>query len=189
MRKIVVHISVSVDGYFEGPAREIDWHLVDEEVHAYVNDGLRTMSVFLEGRLSYELMEAYWPGADQDPDAEEPIVDFAGIWRDTPKIVFSRTLEQVGPNATVRREVDPAEIRALKEEPGGDMTLGGPDLTDTFRRHDLIDEYRILVHPIVLGRGRPLFAPSDTPTNLRLAESTTFGNGVIMLRYDVVRPG
>jgi dihydrofolate reductase len=189
MRKIIVHIGVSLDGFFEGPNREIDWHLVDEELHAYFNDGLRTMSAFLEGRITYEGMEEFWPTADQDPDADPMTVDFAGIWRDTPKIVFSRTLDRVGPNATVRREVDPAEIRALKQQPGGDMTLGGPDLAETFRQHDLIDEYRLFVNPVLLGDGHRLFGKSDAPTNLRLAETRAFGNGVVMLRYDVVRPG
>jgi dihydrofolate reductase len=189
MRKIVVHMSVSVDGYFEGPNREIDWNLVDDEVHAYFNDGLRTMSAFLEGRISYELMDAFWPTADQDPDADAATVDFAAIWRNTPKIVFSRTLERVDGNATVRREVDPAEIRALQQQPGGDMTLGGADLAETFRRLNLIDEYRIFVHPVLLGQGRRLFGSSDAPANLRLAETHAFGNGVVMLRYDVVRPG
>jgi dihydrofolate reductase len=189
MRKIVVHMSVSVDGYFEGPDREIDWHLVDDEVHAYVNDGLRTMSAFLQGRLTYELMEEFWPTADQDPDAGAPVVDFTALWRDIPKIVFSRTMARAGSNATVRHEVDPAEIRALQQQPGGDMTLGGADLADTFRRHDLIDEYRLFVHPVLLGRGRRLFGPSGAPDNLRLTETRVFGNGVVLLRYDVVRPG
>ena len=191
MRKIVVHLGISLDGYFEGPNREIDWHQVDDELHAFINDGLRTMSAFIEGRVTYELMEDFWSTADQGPDADaDPVtVDFAGMWRATPKIVFSRTLERTGPNATLRREVDPAEIRALKQQPGGDMTLGGPDLAETFRRHDLIDEYRLFVTPVLLGEGRRLFGTSDAPSNLRLAETRAFGNGVVLLRYDVVHPG
>jgi dihydrofolate reductase len=186
MRKIVMHLGISLDGYFEGPNREIDWHLIDDELHAFINDGLRTMSAFIEGRITYELMADFWPTADQAPDADAATIDFAGIWRDTPKIVFSRNPEWTDRNATVRHEVDPAEIRALTQEPGGDMTLGGPDLADTFRRHDLIDEYRLFVNPVLLGEGRRLFGPSDAPTNLRLAETRAFGNGVVMLRYDVV---
>jgi dihydrofolate reductase len=188
MRKIVVHMGVSLDGYFEGPNREIDWHQIDDELHAFINDGLRAMSAFLEGRITYELMEEYWPTADQDPDASPVIVDFAAMWRATPKIVFSRTLEQAGPGTTVRHEVDPAEIHALKQEPGGDMTLGGADLARTFRRHDLIDEYRLFVNPVLLGEGHRLFGPSDAPSNVRLIENRTFGNGVVLLRYDVVHP-
>ena len=183
MRKIVLHMTVSLDGFFEGPDHDIGWHLVDDELHTYVNEHLAPMSAFLEGRVSYELMEGFWPTADQDPGISPPMREFAGIWRDMPKIVFSRTLEHVGENAEVRREVDPDEIRALKEEPGGDMAVGGADLADAFRRHDLIDEYRLYVNPVLLGRGRQLFAPADTPSDLRLVETHTFGNGVVLLRH------
>ena len=183
MRKIVLHMTVSLDGFFEGPDHDIGWHLVDDELHTYVNEHLAPMSAFLEGRVSYELMEGFWPTADQDPEISPPMREFAGIWRDMPKIVFSRTLEHVGENAEVRREVDPDEIRALKEEPGGDMAVGGADLADTFRRHDLIDEYRLYVNPVLLGRGRQLFGPAGTPSDLRLVETRTFGNGVVLLRH------
>jgi dihydrofolate reductase len=87
------------------------------------------------------------------------MVEFARIWRDMPKIVFSRTLERADWNATVVRDVVPEEIRELKAQPGGDMALGGADLAAAFMRHDLIDEYRLYVHPIVIGRGKPLFQP------------------------------
>jgi dihydrofolate reductase len=183
MRKIVLHMTVSLDGFFEGPDHDIGWHLVDDELHTYVNEHLAPMSAFLEGRVSYELMEGFWPTADQDPGISPPMREFAGIWRDMPKIVFSRTLEHVGENAEVRREVDPDEIRALTREPGGDMAVGGADLADTFRRHDLIDEYRLYVNPVLLGRGRQLFAPADTPSDLRLVETHVFGNGVVLLRH------
>jgi dihydrofolate reductase len=183
MRKIVLHMSVSLDGFFEGPDHDIGWHRVDDELHTYVNEHLAPMSAFLEGRVSYELMEGFWPTADQDPGISPPMREFAGIWRDMPKIVFSRTLEHAGAKAEVRREVDPDEIRALKEEPGGDMAVGGADLADAFRRHDLIDEYRLYVNPVLLGRGRQLFAPADTPSDLRLVETHVFGNGVVLLRH------
>jgi dihydrofolate reductase len=175
--------SVSLDGFFEGPNRELDWHLVDDEVHTHFNEVLGAMSAFLDGRVTYELMAEFWPTADADPESSAPMVEFARIWRDMPKIVFSRTLERADWNATVVRDVVPEEIRRLAAEPGGDMAVGGADLADTFRRHDLIDEYRLYVHPVVLGRGRPLFGPSDAPADLRLVETRTFGNGVVLLRY------
>ncbi|WNV75144.1 dihydrofolate reductase family protein [Geodermatophilus sp. DSM 44513] len=188
MRKIVVHLTLSLDGCFEGPDHDLSWHLVDEELHAHFNAELATDSAFLEGRVTYQLMEAFWPTADQDPDAPPTVREFAGIWRAVPKIVFSRTLQAVGPNASLRAEVDPDEIRALKEQPGGDMTLGGVDLVGTFRRLDLIDEYRLYVAPVVLGRGRRLFETGDEPTHLELVEHRRFGNGVVLLRYAVRRP-
>lgn len=101
-----------------------------------------------------------------------------------PKIVFSRTLERADWNTTVMRDVVVDEIMALKARPGGDLALGGADLTAAFLRHDLIDEYRIYVHPVLIGRGKPLFPASDAMITLRLARTRTFGNGVVLLRYE-----
>jgi dihydrofolate reductase len=103
--------------------------------------------------------------------------------RDMPKLVFSRTLERADWNSTIVREVDPEAIAALKAQPGGDLAVGGADLAAAFRRLDLVDEYRLYVHPVVLGSGKPLFAPSDTRAGLRLVGTRTFGSGVVLLRY------
>jgi dihydrofolate reductase len=191
MRKIVFMMSVSLDGFFEGPDRELDWQLVDIELHQHFNERLATASAFLDGRVTYELMAGYWPTADQDPGASAPVIEFARIWRDMPKIVFSRTLEQAGWNTTIAREVDPGEIHKLKAQPGGDLVVGGGDLVvggaglaAAFRAHDLIDEYRIYVQPVLLGRGRPLFQPSNATARLHLAETRAFRNGVVLLRYE-----
>jgi dihydrofolate reductase len=100
-----------------------------------------------------------------------------------PKLVYSRTLRHADWNSTVVREVVPDEVRRLKEQPGGDMVLGGADLAAAFLRHGLVDEYRIYVHPVIVGDGKPLFAQGSPRMNLRLAESRTFGNGVQLLRY------
>ncbi|MEE1755779.1 dihydrofolate reductase family protein [Streptomyces sp. SP18CS02] len=183
MRKIVVMMSVSLDGFFEGPDRRIDWHLVDDELHRHFNEECGSMGAFLEGRVTHELMADFWPTADSDPSSTGPMVEFAAIWRDMPKIVFSRTLERADWNTTIRRTVDVDEINALKAQPGGDLALGGADLAATFREHDLIDEYRVYVHPVLIGRGNPLFRPFDTTTPLRLTGTRTFGNGVVLLRY------
>jgi len=188
VRKISLMMSVSLDGYMEGPDRDIDWHVVDAELHQHFNDTLKHMGAFLDGRVTHELMAGYWPTADADPDAPSPMAEFAGIWRDMPKIVYSRTLPS-GPaawNTTVVSEVVPEEVRALKEQPGGDLGLGGADLAATFLRHDLVDEIKMYVHPVLIGRGRPMFPVSDTRTPLRLTESRTFGNGVVLLRYERV---
>ncbi len=184
MRKIIWTISVSVDGYMEGPNREIDWHMVDDELHGHFNGWLARAGGFLEGRVTYELMAQFWPTADQDPAATPTVVEFAQIWRDMPKVVYSRTLERADWNATVARDVVPAEVLALKAQPGGDLVLGGSDLAAEFARHDLIDEYRLYVHPMVIGRGTPMLRPSDARVPLRLIETHTFGNGVVMLRYE-----
>ena len=183
MGKIVLMMSVSVDGFIEGPDREIDWHMVDDELHRHFNEQLGAMGAFLSGRVTYELMAGFWPTADQDPSSSEPMMEFARIWRDTPKIVYSRTLERAGWNTTIVREVVPSEVQQLKERTGGDLALGGADLAAAFLRQDLVDEYRIYVHPVRIGRGKPLFAPSDATVQLQLAESRSFGNGVVLLHY------
>ncbi|MEU5544727.1 dihydrofolate reductase family protein [Streptomyces sioyaensis] len=183
MRKIVLHMSVSLDGFIEGPHREIDWHRVDDELHRHMNEQLSTMGAFLSGRVTHELMAGFWPTADADPSSTAPMVEFAGIWRDMPKIVFSRTLQRADWNTTIIRDVVPEEIRALTAQPGGDLVLSGADLAAAFRQHDLIDEYRIYVHPVLIGRGKPLFASSDTTADLQLAGTHAFGNGVVLLHY------
>ena len=185
MRKIIVAMSVSVDGFIEGPGAEIDWHRVDAPLHRHFNEHLASMSAFLDGRVTYELMAGFWPYADRDPQASTEIAEFARIWRDMPKIVYSRTLRDAPWNTTVAREVDPDEIRALKRQPGGDMALGGADLAAAFAAHGLIDEYWLYVNPIVLGAGKPLFARSPLRTELELLETRPFENGVVLLRYRV----
>ncbi|WP_328540255.1 dihydrofolate reductase family protein [Streptomyces sp. NBC_00344] len=184
MRKIILMMSISLDGFIEGPDRNIDWHMVDEELHQHLNDELRSRGGFLSGRVTHELMADFWPTADSDPSSTAVTAEFAGIWRDMPKIVFSRTLERADWNTTIMREVDPAAITALKEQPGGDLTLGGADLAATFLKQDLVDEYHIYVHPVLIGRGKPLFPAAGIPvTPLQTAGTRTFGNGVVLLRY------
>ncbi|WP_411083986.1 dihydrofolate reductase family protein [Streptomyces sp. cmx-18-6] len=189
MNKIIFSISVSLDGFFEGPEREIDWHTVDEEVHQHFNDIIRPMGAFLDGRVTHELMAGFWPDADEDPANAGPMAEFAGIWRDMPKYVFSRTRENLEWATAVLHEVDPDQVRALRDGASGDLMAGGADLLETFRRLDLVDEYWIHVHPVLLGRGRPFFRDAEGWQALRLLENRTFGNGVVMLRYGVVRAG
>jgi dihydrofolate reductase len=184
MRKVVFMMSMSLDGFMEGPNRELDWHLVDVEVHNHFNELLSGMGAFLDGRVTYELMADYWPTADEDPANAGPVAEFARIWRDMPKIVYSRTLERADWNTTIVRDVVAEEVMALKAEPGGDLVLGGADLLTSFRRLDLVDEYRIYVHPVVIGHGKPTFEPFDEHLNLRLVETHAFGNGVVLLRYE-----
>ncbi len=183
MAKVVLMMSVSLDGFIAGPNPELDWHMVDDELHTHFNEQLGVMSAFVHGRVTYELMAEFWPTADTDPSSTGPMVEFARIWRDMPKIVFSRTLPRADWNTTVVRELVPEEVRTWKERPGGDLALGGADLAAAFMGHDLIDEYRLYVHPVVIGQGKPLFQPSDARTHLRLGETRAFGNGVVLLRY------
>jgi dihydrofolate reductase len=183
MRKVILMMSVSLDGFIEGPNRELDWHMVDDELHSHFNEQLSAMGAFLNGRVMYELMAGFWPTADKDPSSTARMIEFARIWRDMPKIVYSRTLERADWNTTVVHDVVAEEVMELKAHPGGDLVIGGADVAAAFMRHDLIDEYRLYVHPIVIGQGKSLFQASDLRVNLRLAETRTFGNGVVLLRY------
>jgi dihydrofolate reductase len=183
MSQVVYVMSVSLDGFMEGPNREIDWHHVDEELHQHFNEELAPAGAFLDGRVTYQLMAEFWPTADEDPAAAEPTKEFARIWREMPKIVYSRTLEHADWNTTIVREIDPDEVRALKVQADGDLVVGGSDVAAVFRAHDLIDEYRVYVHPVLIGRGKPTFQPYDGRTELQLTESRRFGNGVVLLRY------
>jgi dihydrofolate reductase len=132
----------------------------------------------------YEQMAAFWPTADQDPTSEPVIVEYAGIWRDMPKVVYSRTLSEVGDNATLVREVVPEQVRELQQQGGGDMAVGGAELAAEFMRLGLVDAFMVYVHPVVLGRGRRMFAGAAAPLELRLTETRTFGSGVVLLRYE-----
>ena len=184
MRKLIWMMSVSVDGFMEGPDHDLSWNLVDEELHQHFNDELRDAGAFLDGRVTYELMAEYWPTADSNPASPPQIVEFAQIWRETPKFVFSTTLEHADWNTTIVREVVPDDIRAMKAQPGGDLWLGGANLAVTFLRYDLIDEIRVYVHPVIIGEGTRMFQAHDVHRSLRLAETHTFGNGVVLLRYE-----
>ncbi|MDA2811400.1 dihydrofolate reductase family protein [Nocardiopsis sp. RSe5-2] len=182
MAKVIVMSSVSVDGFMEGPERSLAWHMVDDELHTHFNDVLRGAGAFMSGRVGYELEVEVWPEADADPEAPAPVADFARMWREKPKYVFSRTLAEAGWNTTVVREVDPEHIRGLKEL-HGDLYLGGTDLTGAFLRQGLVDELRLYVHPVLVGGGRRLFLDEGGLRSLTLAEHHIFGNGVALLRY------
>jgi dihydrofolate reductase len=185
MGRVVVNMGMSADGFFEGSDGDISWHRVDEELHQHFNDVLGKMSYFVEGRVVYSMMEDYWPTADQQPEATPAEREFARIWRETPKIVYSRTLESVGPNATLYRNVVPDEVRELAAAAPGDLSLGGADIVAAFLRHGLVDEFWVYIHPVVIGDGRPLF-PRGEHVDLHLLETDAFGNGVVRLRYEVV---
>ena len=182
MRKVIYSMFVSLDGFIEGPNKELDWHIVDEELHRFVNDQQGAIDIHLYGRRMYEVM-SYWQTADTNPSSPAPEVEFARIWQKIPKIVFSKTLEQVEGNARLVRDNIAEEITKLKEQPGKDLELGGADIASTFMQLDLIDEYGLYIHPVVLGGGTPMFRALDNKINLRLVETRKFGSGVVLLRY------
>jgi dihydrofolate reductase len=183
MGKIIMMLSMSLDGFIEGPNREIDWHQVDDEFHTAMNRWLATKGAFLQGRVTHELMVSVWPTVDQESDSPEPMKEFSRIWLDMPKFVYSRTLQHADWNTTVVSEVRADEVRELTRRFAGDLVVGGPTLAAEFRALDLIDEYRVFVHPVLIGAGKPLFGPAEVRTPLELTESHTFGNGVVLMHY------
>jgi dihydrofolate reductase len=183
MGKLIYMMNVSLDGYVETPDRGLDWTVVDDELHAWFNDRGREAGVFLYGRRLYEVMAAYWPTAEADPDATPVMLDFARIWNDTPKVVFSSTLDVVQHNSRLASGDPEDELVRLKAEFDGDLDVGGPTLASAFIRRNLIDEYRLVVHPAVLGAGLPFFPSLTTPIDLRLTETRTFASGVVLLTY------
>lgn len=189
MRKVILFVQVSLDGFFEGPKKEIDWSMVDDELFAHVVEVLRPMGAFLSGRVAYQLMAGFWPTADADPGSTPAVKEFARIWREMPKVVYSKTLTSAGWNTTIARDVVRGEVEELKLRTRGDLVVGGGALGAAFMAQDLIDEYRIYVHPIQIGEGNHLFPPSKVKVLLRLTETRTFGNGVVLLRYERLRPG
>jgi dihydrofolate reductase len=185
MRKLIYSMGVSLDGFIAGPQGEIDWSAPDEELHRFHNLQTRELGAQLCGRRLYEEM-VFWETADENPSAAEYVLEFARIWKNLPKIVFSKTLEKVEGNARLVRDGVAEEVAKLKEQPGKDLSVGGAGLASTCMRLGLIDECRLFVSPVVLGGGTPYFPPLDERINLELVETRTFGSRVIYVRYQRV---
>ena len=188
MRKLIYSMTVSLDGYIAGPNGEIDWGAPDEELHRFHNEQTRELGAHLLGRRLYEVM-VYWETADEEPSAPDYTLEFARIWKDLPKIVFSTTLEKVEGNARLVRDGVAEEVARLKEQPGKDVAVGGAGLASTLTKAGLIDEYRLFVNPVVLGSGTPYFPPLDERINLELVETRRFGSRVVYVRYQRVERG
>ena len=182
MPELIYSMGVSLDGFIAGPAGEIDWSAPDEELHRFHNRQTREMGALLCGRRLYEEM-VYWETADENPSAPEHELEFARIWKGTPKIVFSRTLDRVEGNARLVRDGAAEEVARLKEQPGKELAVGGAGLTSTLIKLGLVDEYRLFVNPVVLGGGTPYFPALDARINLELVETRTFGSRVVYVRY------
>jgi dihydrofolate reductase len=182
MRKLIYSMTVSLDGFIAAPGGNIDWTAPDEELHQFHNDEVRELGAHLLGRRLYETM-VFWETADQDPALPAVMLEFARIWKPLPKIVFSRTLERVEGNATLASGDVADEVARLKEEPGGDLAVGGAGLAAELIERNLIDDYRLFVSPVVLGAGTPYFPAREQRIGLELLETRTFGGGVVYLRY------
>jgi dihydrofolate reductase len=181
MRQLYVFNMVTLDGFFEGPNRDISWHNVDEEFNELAADQLDKTDLLLFGRLTYELMAGYWP--TPTAIANDPII--AGKMNSLSKIVFSRTLIKADWNNTrlVNKNIS-EELLKLKQQSGKEIAIfGSSDLMASLMHTNLIDEYRIMINPVVLGHGRPLFNGISSKLNLTLLNSQRFRSGNVFLCY------
>jgi dihydrofolate reductase len=185
MKKVIVSEMVSLDGFFAGPNGEIDWHIVDEEFNQYAIDLLNTVDTILFGRVTYQLFESYWPVAALRSSTSKSNLEIASKINNMTKIVFSETLEKVEwKNASLVKEIIPDEIAKMKQQPGKDIVIyGSGSIVSAFTQLGLVDEYRIIVNPVVLGNGKPLFKDIRDRINLKLLKTKTFSSGNILLVY------
>jgi dihydrofolate reductase len=181
MRKLFLFMMVSLDGFFEGPAHELDWHVVDAEFNEFAARQLDEADMLLFGRVTYQLMASYWPTDLAKTD--DPIV--TQKMNSLPKIVFSRTLAAADWNNTkLIKENVAAEVARLKQQPGKDLViLGSSNLCISLLRLGLIDELRIMVNPVVLGSGKTLFDGMNSSLKLKLLTTRTFTSGNVLLYY------
>jgi len=185
MRRVVWLMHVSLDGFVAGPNGEIDWVQFDDALVEDVQNLVDTADTALFGRVTYQLMESYWPTVADSPTATKHDLDHARWLNPAPKIVFSRTLRNVQwRNTRIVKDHIGEEIARLQKQPGKNLILfASPTLGSTFMNLDLIDEYFFNINPIVLGKGKPLFKDENQRHRLKLSESKTYDNGVVSLRY------
>jgi len=177
MRRLIVSNVMSLDGFFESKDKKLDWFMVDEEFLAYAAEMLRSVDTIVFGRATYEHMAAYWPFAPRD--------EIADAMNSLPKIVFSRTLDKAEWNNSRLVKRDAAEEMAkLKQQPGKDMViLGSAMLASALLQAGLIDEYRVILTPILLGAGNSMFEGIQDRIRLKLEKTKLLSSGVVVLYY------
>ena len=205
MRKIIWSVMTSLDGFVAGPNGEFDWPLADEEFEQSALDLLNSVDYIMFGRVTYQMMAGYWPTATTNPagvlssngttfsvptEASKLHTEIAHKMNTLIKVVFSRTLEYAEwNNSRIVREIVPAEMMRFVQQPGKDaVILGSSQVASTMTELGLIDEYRIFVNPIILGRGKPLFADINQRKKLRLVKTKTFASGLVGLYYQLDKP-
>jgi dihydrofolate reductase len=192
MRKLKMTMWATLDGYIAGANGEMDWigAIYDAAMGQYEDGFVSAADTLLLGRTTYESFAGSWPYVPDRPGADPNEVAYARKLNAMRKIVFSKTLEKADwNNSTIMRDIVPAEIEKLKQEPGKDIIIyGSASIVQALTNLGLIDEYQILVHPFVLGAGKPLFANIEQRVNLKLVDSKTHPSGVVVLYYQPARP-
>ncbi len=184
MRTLTFAMNVSVDGYVAAPGDDLGWSVPGDEVFQFWSDRVGATGLALYGRRLWEGMNSHWPTADKQPGATPAHVEYAGRWRAMPKVVFSSTLSDVDGNARLVTGDAVAEITRLKAEEGGPMDIVGATLAAAAVRAGLIDEYVLVTHPVLIGRGTPFFTALDDRVDLTLVDTRTFPGGVVLSRYE-----
>ena len=180
MRKLIAAMNMTLDGFCDHTAM-----IADDEIHQHYNELLSNAGTLIYGRITYQLMESYWPSVVKDPTGNKPMDEFAVLIDNISKIVFSRTLKNVDwKNTTLKKEIIKEEILELKQQAGKNIVVGSPSLIVAFTQLDLIDEYQLGVQPTVVGSGLPLFKNITDRIDLKLLKTKTFGCGAIMLYYE-----
>jgi dihydrofolate reductase len=183
MGKLIYAANTSLDGYLEDETGSFDWSVPDDEVHAFWNEHERRIGTSLYGRRMYETMRV-WESDDWLTTAPAVVREYAGIWRDADKVVYSTTLEAVSTARTrIERQFEP-DVRRFKEASSSDLSIGGAGIGAEAFRHGLLDECVLLVCPVVVGGGKPAL-PQGVRLDLELLDHRRFGNGVIYLRHGV----
>jgi len=184
MRKVILSIPITLDGYIEGPHKELDWVVADDDLHNFASDLLDNTDLVIYGRLTYELMLRYWPTAPADPSLSKGMLRFANTINPMQKIVFSSTLKNVGWNTQVIDTFKPDDIMKIKAQSGRDIVLGGgAALAQAFIQHGLVDELQLLIQPVAIGDGKPLFKGIQGMHKLDLIWSRTFNSGAVAICY------
>ncbi|MFF8095960.1 dihydrofolate reductase family protein [Streptomyces sp. NPDC016675] len=187
MRSVTYSMGASLDGYIVGPDGGFDWTAPDRDVFRFWIDEIRQVDVHLMGRRLYETM-LYWETAEQDASLDDDGLEWAALWNPLPKVVFSTTLSAVRGNARLATDSVAEEIRRLRAEPGeGEIAIGGATLAAEAAASGLIDEYRVMVHPVLVGGGVPYFPRDERRVDLDLVETRTFNSKIVHLRYRVAR--
>ncbi|KMM47213.1 deaminase/reductase [Cellulomonas sp. A375-1] len=184
MGKLIYAANTSLDGYVEDASGAFDWSVPDDEVHQFWNDHERRIGTSLYGRRMYETMRVW---EDDEWLADEPAVvqEYAQVWRDTDKVVYSTTLTDVSTARTrLERQFDPEAVRRLKAASPKDLSVGGATLGAEAFRHGLVDECVLVLHPVTVGGGKPAL-PTDVRLDLELLDHRRFANGTVYLRHAV----
>jgi len=179
MRKLIAAINMTLDGFCDHTAI-----IPDDEIHQHYNELLSNADTLLYGRITYQLMESYWPAVVKNPTGNKPTDEFAVLMDNISKIVFSHTLKNVGwKNVKLAKGGIKEEVLALRQQPGKNILAGSPSLIVALMQLDLIDEFQLCVHPVILGDGIPLFKNIKDRINLKLLRTKTFGCGAVTLYY------